>query len=198
MRYYPLLLGLKGRKCLVIGGGKVAERKACSLLRAGAMVWVLSRGFTEGLEKLGKSKRIFCLRSNYRKRYLHGVFLTVIATNDSAINIRAAKDARSLGILTNVVDSPLLSDFIVPSVVSKGGLSIAISTSAKAPALSKRIRKDLQRLLVTDYAKFLLVLEEIRSDLRQRCVKPALRRLLMRCLVNAGIPEAVRKNIQIK
>jgi precorrin-2 dehydrogenase/sirohydrochlorin ferrochelatase len=196
MRYYPLFLDLRDRKCLVIGGGKVAERKARSLLKVGALVQVISPNVTKGLGRLEKSKRLFYLRSVYQKKYLRGAFLAVIATNDSALNAKAAEDARRKGILTNVVDSPLLSDFIVPSLMHKGALTIAISTNGKAPALSKRMRRDLQRLLVTDYAKFLLVLEEIRSDLRQRCKKPALRRLLTHCLVNARIANAANQTVR--
>lgn len=165
-------------------------RKARSLVKAGGTVYIISKTLSRPLTGLKKKKEIFHIPSDYRKRYLRGAFLVIAATNNSRVNARISRDAQGLRILTNVVDSPELSNFIVPSSIYKGDLIISISTSGKAPGLSKRIRKDLKQLLIPGYARFLKALNEIRSDLRQRCAKPALRRLLMHCLVNAGIPSA--------
>lgn len=188
MEYYPLLLDLKGKKCVVIGGGSVAQRKVKSLLKAKARVWVISPVLTKGLEQLKRKKSIVYVQSRYQAKYLQDAFLVIAATCDEKINRRVACDAQAQGKLTNVVDTPRLSNFIVPSSIHKGGLIISISTNGKAPALSKRIRKDLNKLLIPRYAKFLKTLKAIRKDLQQRCAKPNLRRLLMHCLVNAKIP----------
>lgn len=188
MEYYPILLDLKGKKCVVMGGGRVAQRKIKSLLKAKARVWVISPDLTKGLKQLKRKKSIVYVQSRYQAKYLQGAFLVIAATCDEKINRRVASDAQAQGKLTNVVDAPRLSNFIVPSSIHKGGLVISISTNGKAPALSKRIRKDLNKLLIPCYAKFLKTLKAIRRDLRQRCVKPNLRRLLMHCLVNAKIP----------
>lgn len=187
VRYYPLLLDLRGRKCLVVGGGKVAQRKARSLLKAGASVWIISPNLTKGLEKLKTSKRVFYIKSGYQKKYLKDAMLVIAATYDGKINSEIAEDAKNLKVLANVVDSPAMSNFIVPSSLSKGDLLISISTNGKAPGLSKRIRKDLSRLLIPRYAKFLSLLEKLREDLKQRCLEPRLRGLIMNCLVNAKI-----------
>jgi precorrin-2 dehydrogenase/sirohydrochlorin ferrochelatase len=179
----------------VAGAGVVALRKARALIRAGGKVYVISKNLKRGLAGLKKKKEIFHIPSEYRKKHLKGACLVIAATNNSRVNARISKDAQALQILTNVVDSPELSSFIVPSSIRKGDLIISISTSGKAPGLSKRIRKDLKALLVPDYARFLRELQSIRADLRQRCAKPRLRRMLMHCLVNAGVPPPERKRI---
>lgn len=194
-KYYPLLLDLKGKKCVVAGAGVVALRKARALACAGGAVYIVSKPLSRHLAGLKKKKEIFHIPSEYRKKHLKGAFLVIAATNNGRVNARISRDARALKILTNVVDSPELSSFIVPSSIRKGDLIISISTSGKAPGLSKRIRKDLKALLVPSYAQFLKALQSIRADLRQRCAKPRLRRMLMHCLVNAGVPPLERKKI---
>lgn len=173
----------------------MASRKARSLVKAGGTVYIISKTLGRHLTGLKKKKEIFHIPSDYRKSHLRGAFLVIAATNNSGVNARISRDAQDLRILTNVVDSPELSNFIVPSSIHKGDLIISISTSGKAPGLSKRIRKDLNKLLIPSYARFLKALNGIRADLKQRCAKPALRRLLMHCLVNAGVPSSERKKI---
>lgn len=185
LSYYPLLLDLRGKKCVVVGGGSVAQRKVKSLLKAKARVWVISPNLTEGLEQLKRKKSIFYIKAHYQKKYLKGAFLVIAATFDGKTNQAVADGAQTLDILTNVVDAPHLSSFIVPSSIHKGDLTISISTNGKAPGLSKRIRRDLQKLLLPDYAQFLKRLKDIRKDLQERCARPKLRRLLMHYLINA-------------
>ena len=187
MTYYSLLLNLKNKKCLVIGGGRVAERKVRSLLKAEALIRVISPTLTKGLSQLRGKKRILYTKSAYKKRFIKDSFLVIAATSDKNTNSKLSLDAQSLGILTNVVDSPQESNFIVPASLQKKDLIISISTSGKAPALSKRIRKDLNKLLVPDYAKFLSILEDIRSDLKLRCSEPKLRFRIMNYLASGKI-----------
>lgn len=173
----------------------MALRKARSLLRTGAKVHIAAKALSRPLLELKKKKKIFHIPSDYRKAHLKGAFLAIAATDNSKVNARISRDAKGMGILINAVDSPGISNFIVPSSLQKGDLIISISTSGKAPGLSKRIRKDIDKLLVPSYARFLKALKEIRLDIRQRCGKPHLRRLLMHCLVNAGVPSLERKRI---
>lgn len=194
MKYYPLLLNLEGKKCVVAGAGEVARRKALTLRKAGAAVYVISKTLTKSLNRLKSKKEIFHIASDYRKNYLKGAFLVIAATDNHKVNEKIARDAKEAGILANVVDSPQHSSFIVPSSIHKGDLIISISTSGKAPGLSKRIRKDLSKLLIPQYAGFLKTLKAIRKDIQQRCSTQNLRRMLMHYLVNARIP----KNIKIK
>jgi len=187
MKYYPLLLDLKGKKCIVVGGGRVAQRKVHSLLKAGALVRVISPNLTQNLKKLARQNKIFWTTSRYQKRYIQNSFLVIAAVSDKKINSKISQDAQKSGILVNVVDSPEESSFIVPSHISRGDLIISISTSGKAPALSKRIRKDLTKLLVPRYSKFLKTLESIREDLKIRCSEPRLRKKILRVLTESKI-----------
>ena len=171
----------------------MAGRKVRSLLKAGAWVYVISKVLSPALARLKKKQNLLFLKSGYQKRHLRDTFLVIAATDDYKVNSQIARDARELGILTNVVDAPGLSNFIVPSNIYKGDLIISISTSGKAPVLSKRIRRDLSKLLIPQYAKFLKTLKVIRQDLKLRCAKPNLRRQLLHCLVNAKMPPGYTK-----
>lgn len=183
MKYYPLLLDLRGKKCVVVGGGQVAQRKVRTLLKAKASVWVIAPRLSKGLRELKRKKEIFYKKTDYQRKYLKDSSIVIAATPDRNINSRVAQDAKELGLLTNVVDSPDESNFIVPSVINRGGLIISISTSGKAPALAKRMRKDLTNLLVPQYAKFLRILEKLREDLKQKCQTQKLRARIMDELV---------------
>ena len=182
MKYYPILLNLKNKKSVVIGGGSVARRKAVSLLKAGSCVCVISPRLCPGLKRLREQKRISWINSSYKKTHLKGAFLAIAATPDKAINTKISQDARKSGILINAVDAEDLSDFIVPSSISKGGLILSVSTSGQAPCLSKRMRRDIERLLVPEYARFLKILEGIRRELKAKCSDPKLRSRILNAL----------------
>lgn len=155
MRYYPALLDLQGKKCVVVGGGAVAERKVRSLLKAGASVLVISPGINKGIDKLKRNKKIIYKKSNYRKEFLKKTFLIIAATDKKLINSRVSRNGRRLGALVNVVDSCQDSNFIVPAVLANQGLIIAISTSGRSPALSKKIKEDLKKIFIPRYLKWL-------------------------------------------
>ena len=182
MKYYPLLLDLKGKKCIVVGGGRVARRKVHSLLKTGAAVKIISPNLTQNLKKLAEQNKISWTASRYQKRYIQNSFLVIAAAADKKINSKISRDAQKSRIPVNVVDSPEESSFIVPSNISRGDLIISISTSGKVPALSKRIRKDLTKLLVPRYSEFLKTLEAIRKDLKIRCSEPKLRKKILNIL----------------
>ena len=194
MKYYPLLLDLKGKKCVVAGGGSVAQRKVNSLLKAKARVWVISPDLTKGLEQLKRKKSIVYVKSHYQEKYLQGAFLVIAATSDEKINRRVAYDAQANGMLTNVVDAPRLSNFIVPSSITRGDLIISISTSGKAPGLSRGLRIELCKSIVPRYAKLLRLLEDIRGRLKSKYPSQALRAKLFKRLVNIQIPESLTGN----
>lgn len=158
--YYPAFLNLKGKKCIVIGGGKIAERKALSLLRAGAELTVISPELTAGLKKEKAKKRIKHIARRYQRGDLKNAFLVIAATDSHEINKRASVDAPEL---INVVDTPGLCNFIVPSVVRRGPLTIAISTSGVSPAISKKIREELEKLYGSHITKHLNTLKKMRT-----------------------------------
>jgi len=151
MRYYPIFIDLHGRCVVVVGGGKVAERKVRKLLRAGARVHVISPDLTAGLARLAEQKKIAVTRRPYRKGDLEsrggakglGPLLVYAATNDSAVQRAVREDAAAAGALANRVDTAEDSDFIVPASFTRGDLHVAISTSGTAPALARLLRQQL-------------------------------------------------------
>jgi len=161
--YYPIFLDLAEKRCVVIGGGRVAERKCTSLIKAGARVTVISPEITKRLSAYKEKGMIRHIPRGYRKGDIRSAFLVIAATASEETNRRIAEDARGGNTLLNVVDTPSLCNFIVPSVVRRGLLTIAISTGGASPALAKEIRKELQRIYGPEYARYLSLLKEARS-----------------------------------
>ncbi len=170
MGYYPLFLEMKGRPCLVIGGGQVAQRKVEGLLAADAAVTVVSPELTAALEALRSEGRIEHRQRDYQSDDLKGFDIVVAATDDKAVNARVAADSRAGRVLVNAVDDPDSCDFILPSVVRRGEVVLAISTGGLSPALARRLREELEAYLSDDFAPLVELLAEVRGDLRARGV----------------------------
>lgn len=168
MRYFPVFLDLKRRLCVVVGGGKVAERKIRSLLKAGARVKVVSPQLTPSLSRLKEKGKVTHIPRSYRGRALDGAFLAIAATDDRTTNERVFRDGNKKGILINIVDDPSHCNFIVPSVVKKGDLLIAISTSGKSPALARILRRKLEKEIGSNYPFMLKFLSAVRKKLFSR------------------------------
>jgi len=159
--YYPAFLNLRGKRVVVVGGGRVAERKILALLKAGANIKVISPEITKRIarEKLrGSLKHI---PRQYRKGDVKNTFFVIVATDSEEINKKVSEETPCL---VNVVDTPFLCNFIVPSVIQRGLLTIAISTGGVSPALSKSVRQELEKLYESEFAKYLRLLEKIRRD----------------------------------
>jgi precorrin-2 dehydrogenase len=170
MGYYPLFLEMKGRPCLVIGGGQVAQRKVEGLLAADASVTVVSPDLTAELDVLKSKRRIEHRQRDYQSNDLKGFDIVVAATDAKAVNTRVATDARAGRILVNAVDDPDSCDFILPSVVRRGEVVLAISTGGLSPALARRLREELEAYLSDDFAPLVELLAEVRGELRARGV----------------------------
>ena len=168
MKFYPAFIKLSGRRAVVIGGGPVAGRKAASLASAGAAVSVISPEVSPSITKLAGKGVIIHKQRRYRKGDLKGAFIAVAATDDPAVNQRIAGEAEGLGILVNCVEPPEAGNFIVPSSISRGDLTLAISTGGASPALARRLRQDLEAFLGSGYGAFLDFLEEVRPVLKER------------------------------
>ena len=147
MRYYPVNLNIKGKLCVVIGGGRVAERKVKNLLRYGGRVRVVSPDLTDRLSKWASQERMDYTRSEYRASHLKGAFLVYAATSDRKVNAEIARDAAERRLLVNVADAPTESTFILPAVVRKREISIAVSTNGLSPAKSVRIRDRIKEFI---------------------------------------------------
>lgn len=147
MAYYPAFLDLRGRRCLVVGGGEIATRKVSGLLDAGAMVCVVSPEVSPALAALAGAGIIEHRRRGFRRHDVRGSTLVVAASGVATVDAAAAAAARRVRALVNVVDMPAACDFILPSVLRRGDLQIAVSTGGKSPALAREIRRWLEAQL---------------------------------------------------
>jgi len=162
-RYYPACLDIKGKKCVVVGGGEVAERKVNLLLRCGADITIISPDLTEGLEEFSLNGEIKYIKDEFKEKHLKNAFLVIGATDNHKVNLKIYKEGSKNEILVNIADSPDLCNFTVPSVVERGELVIAISTGGKSPSLSKKIREELEARYGIEYAEFLKMIGELRE-----------------------------------
>lgn len=166
--YYPILLNIQGRKCLVVGGGPVALRKVKALLEHGANAEVVSPTFCPELNQLATDGAIRAIQRDYKSEDLQHTFIAIAATDDAKTNERVAAEARRRGVLVNVVDDPKNSDFIVPSYLKRGDVIIAVSTSGRSPALARKIRSELENDFKAEYEQLAVVADEVRSELKQQ------------------------------
>jgi len=163
MSYYPVFLQLEEMRVLVVGGGRVAQRKVETLLAYGARVSIVSRELTPELKELTDKGQVHFLGEEMKEAFFDDVSLVVAATDDAALNHQVSQGARNRGLWVNAVDQPADCTFIVPSVVRRGDLMIAVSTSGKSPALSKKIRKRLDAQFGKEYADFLNLMGALRQ-----------------------------------
>jgi precorrin-2 dehydrogenase/sirohydrochlorin ferrochelatase len=152
---YPLFLELAGQPVVVIGAGRVATRKIRTLLDAGARVTVVSPAASAVIRRLAQTRRVRWVRRRYRRGDLRGACLAIAATNDLTVNERVCAEATSHRLLVNCIAPPSAGNFIVPSQVQRGGITIAISTGGASPAFARRLRRDLERFLGRRYPRLL-------------------------------------------
>lgn len=196
MGYYPIFLELRERRCLVIGGGVVAERKVHGLLAVEATVTVVSPQLTALLADWGRHGAIEHIARSYQEGDLLGYHLVFAATDDGAANAAIAREGRERGVWVNAADDPAYCNFILPAVVQRGALSVAIATGGTSPALTRAVREELQEYFTADYSLLATVAAEVRLQLRtdKRTVPgtrwvQALRNEDFRDLIRAGFRE---------
>ncbi|SFS20045.1 uroporphyrin-III C-methyltransferase / precorrin-2 dehydrogenase / sirohydrochlorin ferrochelatase [Dyella sp. OK004] len=168
MKLYPLFADLKGLPVLVIGGGAVAERKVAALLATGAKVRVGAPQLNPALARLAGGGQVTWLHDCYQSAWLDDVWLAIAATDDRALNAQVAADAAARRLLVNVVDDASLSRFHVPAVVDRSPLMVAISTAGAAPALARRVRETLERVLDHALGALVTLAQQHRSSIVHR------------------------------
>ena len=169
--YYPVFLNVDGKKCVVVGGGQVAWRKVRVLLEHGADIEVISPDLCSELAKLAESGEIHALTREYQAGDLKNAFVAIAATDDNEINQRVVVEARRRAVLVNVVDDAENSDFIVPSFLRRGDITIAVSTNGKIPALARKIRSRLEKEMGDEYASLASLVSEVRGEVKQQGIK---------------------------
>ena len=165
MALFPMFLKLAGRRCLVVGGGHVAEGKIASLLDCGATVAVVAPDVTEKVSWWASIEELEWFARPFSATELEGVFLVVAATCHQEVNDLVFREAQGRGILCNVVDDPDRCDFYYPAVLRRGQLQVAISTGGSSPALAQRLRRELEQHFDPGYGEWLDQLAETRRHL---------------------------------
>lgn len=166
MAYYPIMLNITNKKCLVIGGGNVAYRKILSLLEFGGTVTAIAPKFIKDIWELSKNNRIELIDRKYQKKDVQNYNLVIVATNDKMLNKEISKECIDNNIPVNVVDDKELSTFITPSVIRRGDLTISISTNGKSPLLSRRIREMLENVIIEEFGGLISELSSTRDKLK--------------------------------
>lgn len=168
MRYYPVFLDLKGKPVVVIGGGNIAHQKMENLVKVGADVTVISPDLNEPMAALKAEGRFRHIEREYEPGDLEGYNLAFVATDDRSVNATVADEGKARGVWVNAVDDPPYCDFIMPGIVQRGDLVLAISTGGRSPAMARKMREELAEFLTDEWVAMLELAAEVRAELRTR------------------------------
>jgi precorrin-2 dehydrogenase/sirohydrochlorin ferrochelatase len=162
--FYIACLKLRGRRCLVVGGGEIGLEKVEGILACDGDVHLIAPDAGAALEELAREGSITWEQREYAGREdLEGCFMVIACTDDTDVNIRIYEDAEERAMLANVVDVPPLCNFILPAIVRTGPLAIAISTAGASPALAKRMKREISAQYGEDYARLAVMLNDVRG-----------------------------------
>jgi len=164
MKYFPINLDIAGRKCTVVGGGKVAARKVATLLDCGGAVLVISPELAIELEELYQAERISWLQRQYQPGDLRDSFLVIAATDDESVQEDVFVEAEKNGLLINVADVPQRCNFILPAIVKRDDLTISISTAGKSPALASKLRQNFEEIVGPEYGTLAEIMGLLRAE----------------------------------
>ena len=191
MDFFPVFLNLRQRDCIVIGGGEVASRKISLLLDAGAYVTVYSPVLGETLRRWAEEGKIRHVAQEFRPEMLKDCALVIAATDDIAVNRRVSEAAKANGIPVNVVDQPDLCTFIMPSIIDRSPVTIAVSTGGRSPVLARLIRARLETLIPAGYGSLARLVTGFRDKVKQKFKHPPRRRQFWEEVLQGRIAELV-------
>ncbi|MBK9926391.1 MAG: bifunctional precorrin-2 dehydrogenase/sirohydrochlorin ferrochelatase [Anaerolineales bacterium] len=189
--YYPVYLELRDQPCLVVGGGKLAEEKVVGLLAVHAKVTLISAKITAHLKQLVDENQVTYIPRAYQQGDLADAFMVICATDNAELNQQVWDEASAAHKLVNVVDDIPHCNFIAPAIIRNGDLTVAISTSGRAPALAVRLKERWQKELGNEYAHFLELAGHLREPLAQHIPDFATRKKLWYEIVDSGILEVL-------
>jgi precorrin-2 dehydrogenase/sirohydrochlorin ferrochelatase len=179
MGWYPMMMRLAGKLCVVIGGGAVAERKTAALLEAEARVRVVSPRLTPALRRWAEDGHVEAVVREARESDLDGAFLAFVAADSDNVRARMIAAAKSRGVLVNAAGEGEEGDFLTPAVVRRGDLVLAVSASGASPALAARIADELAERYGPEYERAARALRAVRQVVKERVADPAERRRLL-------------------
>ncbi len=190
MDFLPIFINIRDQPCLVVGGGEVAARKCAMLLRAGARVTLLAPALSNAFDADLAAARITHRSGNFRDEDVAGHALVIAATNDDAVNRAVAAAARTRHIPVNVVDQPALCSFIMPSIIERAPVIVAVSTGGASPVLARLLRARLESMIPAGYGRLAALAATFRDQVKAR-FKPAERRRVWERVLQGPIAEMV-------
>ncbi|KKO51325.1 precorrin-2 dehydrogenase/sirohydrochlorin ferrochelatase family protein [Paenibacillus sp. DMB20] len=193
VQYVPVMLNCEGKSCLIIGGGPVAERKAETLIEAGAAVHIISPNLSGRLISLAEEGVVRWTCREYREGDLEGAFLVYAASFPPEVNGKVAAEARRLGIMVNVASDGESGDFISPAVLRRGRLTVAVSTAGAGPAAAVNLCRRLEEELGDEFEMYLDFLHELRVAVKEKVRSQTARRKLLRKIVEIDILQDIRR-----
>ncbi len=191
--YYPIFLDIEGRNVVIIGGGNVCARKAETMMNYGARVTVVSPEFTGEIEKWAADGCLQLRRKKYDENDLDGANIVIASTDDEGVNTKIATDCRKRRIPVNVVDVTHLCEFIVPAIIEKGSIQIAVSTGGRSPALARTLKEDLQRAIGPEYDEVNQALGSLRDAAKKKLPTDVDRKRFFDGIIAKGILDMLRK-----
>ncbi|MHB8347848.1 MAG: siroheme synthase CysG [Acidiferrobacterales bacterium] len=191
MDFLPIFLTVRNQACLVVGGGEVAARKAGVLLQAGARVRVVALELGSAMTALVVQGRVVHHAARFEAGQVKDSAVVIAATDDEEVNRAVAQAARAHHVLVNVVDRPDLCSFVVPSIIDRSPLVLAVSTGGAAPVLARLLRARLETLIPASYGRLAALMGEFRDRVRQRFVRVADRRIFWEEVVEGAVAEKI-------
>ena len=192
MSFYPICLDLEAKRCVVVGGGRVAERKVMGLLACGAQVSVISPELTEELNRQYSEGKLQWINREYRHGDLAQAFLVIAATDDEETQKLVYREAAAGNLLLNVADVPGRCNFILPATARQGDLAISVSTAGKSPALARKIRMELEKSYGPEYRVLVDILGVIRPEILKFGLPQPENEQLFNKLLHDDLPAWVR------
>lgn len=192
--FFPVFLNLQNKRVVIIGGGEVAERKLESLIGAGATITVISPEVTPRLALLAAQHEIEIHRRAYQPGDCEGAAFVFSATDDPEVSRAVFEEAARIGALTNTADQPALCDFIMPAMVRRGDVVIAISTGGTSPGLAARLRQEIEKVVGPEYAQLAELMAGAREEIRQRISDPEIRKAVHYRILDSDIIELLKRN----
>jgi siroheme synthase-like protein len=192
--FYPIYLNLRNRRVVVVGGGEVAERKVQSLVETGAVIVVISPEVTPRIAALAQDDRVELHLRPYTSRDCKGAMLVISATDDAELSKKVFDDSHRAGALINTADQPGLCDFIMPAVVRRGDITIAISTGGTSPGLAARLREKVSAVIGPEYGRLAELLSRARPEIRRRIPDEGERKALQYRILDSDIIDRLKRN----
>ena len=190
--YYPIYIDIEERNVVIIGGGNVCARKAETMMKYGANVTVVAPELTDEIEQWGRDGSLTIKRKAYESPDIDGANIVIASTDDQRVNEQIAADCRARRIPVNVVDVTPLCEFIVPAIIEKGSIQIAVSTGGKSPALARTLKEDLQRAIGPEYAEVNDVLGSLRDGAKSVLPTDTDRKRFFDGIIASGVLEMLR------